>query len=152
HAPEVGANLQDHLVSAVGYGVGSDSLYAAEKPRQLLDYLLRHRGMLTSNVGEAYGFLRSDPELELPDLELIFAPAPFFYEGLREPTEHGVVLATVLLRPHSRGRISLASKDPAAKPVIDPRYLSDAEGADRAAILSGLRTCVRLAESPALKS
>ncbi|WP_280471398.1 GMC family oxidoreductase [Nocardia cyriacigeorgica] len=152
HAPEVGANLQDHLVAAVGYGVESDSLFGAEKPRQLLDYLLRHRGMLTSNVGEAYGFLRSDPELELPDLELIFAPAPFFHEGLVDPTEHGVVLATVLLRPHSRGRISLASKDPAAKPIIDPGYLSDAEGADRAAIMSGLRTCVRLAESPALKS
>ncbi|WP_245672354.1 GMC family oxidoreductase [Nocardia anaemiae] len=152
HAPEVGANLQDHLVAALGYGVESDSLFAAEQPRQLLDYLIRHRGMLTSNVGEAYGFIRSRSDLELPDLELIFAPAPFFYEGLEDPTGHGVVLATVLLRPHSRGRISLGSADPTAKPIIDPRYLSDSGGADRAAIMSGLRVCAELAAAPALKA
>ncbi|WP_167474832.1 GMC family oxidoreductase [Nocardia arthritidis] len=152
HAPEVGSNLQDHLVSGIGYGVPGDSLYAAEKPRQLLDYLIRHRGMLTSNVGEAYGFVRSRGDLELPDLELIFAPAPFYYEGLLDPTEHGVILAAVLLRPHSRGRIALASADPAAKPVIDPRYLSDTAGADRAAIMAGLRVCAELAATEPLRA
>ncbi len=152
HAPEVGANLQDHLVAGLGYSVEGDSLFAAEKPKELLNYLLRHRGMLTSNVGEAYGFVRSRPDLEQPDLELVYAPAPFYYEGLLDPTEHGVILATVLLRPESRGRIALASADPTAKPVIDPRYLSDSDGVDRAAILSGLRTCARIAEAPALKA
>ncbi|MFC9894857.1 GMC family oxidoreductase [Nocardia sp. NPDC127579] len=150
HASEVGANLQDHLVAGIGYGVAGDSLFAAEQPAQLLDYLIRRRGMLTSNVGEAYGFTRSRPDLELPDLELIYAPAPFFYEGLREPAEHGVILATVLLRPQSRGRIGLAAADPTVKPVIDPGYLS--EGADRAALMAGLRVCADLAATPALKS
>ncbi len=74
---EVGQNLIDHLVAALGFAVGGGSLFAAEKPKELVNYLLRRRGMLTSNVGEAYGFLRSRPELELPDIELIFAPAPF---------------------------------------------------------------------------
>ncbi|MEU8898602.1 GMC family oxidoreductase N-terminal domain-containing protein [Nocardia sp. NPDC048505] len=152
HNSEVGANLQDHLVAGIGYSVSADSLFDAEKPRQLLDYLVRHRGMLTSNVGEAYGFIRSRPELELPDLELIYAPAPFFYEGLQEPTEHGVILATVLLRPHSRGRIGLATADPGAKPVIDPGYLSDSAGADREAVMAGLRVCATLAASPAMKA
>ncbi|RJO73432.1 glucose-methanol-choline oxidoreductase [Nocardia panacis] len=152
HAPEVGGNLQDHLVAGLGYGVRADSLYAAEKPRQLLDYLIRHRGMLTSNIGEAYGFVRSRPELDLPDLELVFAPAPFFYEGLRPPTEHGVILATVLLRPRSRGRISLRSADPADKPVIDPRYLSDSAGADRAALMAGLRACADLADTAPMRA
>lgn len=151
HCPEVGANLQDHLVAGLGYSVESDSLFAAEKPRELLNYLLRHRGMLTSNIGEAYGFIRSRDELELPDLELVYAPAPFYYEGLPDPTAHGVILATVLLRPYSRGRISLASADPLAKPVIDPQYLSDSEGVDRAAMLAGLRVCAQLAAAPAMK-
>ncbi|WP_069160846.1 GMC family oxidoreductase [Nocardia altamirensis] len=151
HAPEVGANLQDHLVAGLGYTV-ADSLFAAEKPRQLLDYLIRHRGMLTSNVGEAYGFVRSTPELDLPDLELIYAPAPFYYEGLLDPTEHGNILAAVLLRPHSRGRITLTSPDPAAKPMIDPRYLSDSAGADRAALMAGLRICADIADAPAMKA
>lgn len=61
HAPEVGCNLLDHLVTVLGFDVEKDSLFAAEKPGQLISYLLRRRGMLTSNVGEAYGFVRSDP-------------------------------------------------------------------------------------------
>ncbi|WP_040796316.1 GMC family oxidoreductase [Nocardia higoensis] len=151
HAPEVGANLQDHLVAGIGYSC-EDTLFAAEKPLELVNYLLRHRGMLTSNVGEAYGFVKSRPELDQPDLELVYAPAPFYNEGLIEPAEHGNILATVLLRPRSRGRISLASSDPLAKPIIDPRYLSDSGGVDRAAILAGLRTCAAIAETPAMKA
>ena len=151
HAPEVGRNLQDHLVSVLGFEVEGDSLFAAEKPAQLADYLLRRRGMLTSNVGEAYGFLRSRADLELPDLELIFAPAPFFDEGLGTPSGHAVVFGPILLRPYSRGEISLRSADPLAKPVIDPRYLSDPAGADRAAMMWGLRTTARIATAPALR-
>ena len=77
HSPEVGQNLLDHLVTVLGFDVGDDSLFAAQKPKELINYLLRRRGMLTSNIGEAYGFVRSRPELDLPDLELIFGPAPF---------------------------------------------------------------------------
>ncbi|OOK79165.1 GMC oxidoreductase family protein [Mycobacterium kansasii] len=152
HAPEVGQNLLDHLVTPMGFDVAGDSLAAAEKPRQVLDYLLRRRGMLTSNVGEAYGFVRSRPDLALPDLELIFAPAPFYDEGLRvQPPGHGVVLGPILVAPESRGQVTLRSADPHAKPVIDPRYLSDRHGADRAAMMAGLRMCARIAEAPALK-
>ncbi|MGW0184022.1 GMC family oxidoreductase [Nocardia sp. NPDC003345] len=151
HAPEVGTNLQDHLVAGLGFEVESDSLFGAEKPAQLVNYLLRHRGMLTSNVGEAYGFLRSDPALDQPDLELVYAPAPFYHEGLIDPTAHGVILATVLLRPRSRGTVTLASKDPSAKPVIDPKYLSDPDGADRAAIMAGLKYCAEIADTAAMR-
>ena len=132
HAPEVGQNLIDHLVAPLGFDVQNDTLFAAEKPLQLLNYLIRRRGMLTSNVGEAYGFVRSRPELRLPDLELIFAPAPFFDEGLGDPYGgHAVVIGPILLKPHSRGSITLRSADPKDKPIIDPRYLTDDAGVDR---------------------
>ena len=118
---------------------------------QLVNYLVRRRGMLTSNVGEAYGFVRSRPELELPDLELIFAPAPYFEEGIGDPYDrHAVVMGPILLKPHSRGTITLRSADPKDKPVIDPRYLTDDAGADRAALMAGLRMCADIAKSPAL--
>ncbi|MFD4366223.1 GMC family oxidoreductase [Rhodococcus sp. NPDC058521] len=149
-APAVGRNLADHLACPLGYSVESGSLFTAQKPRQLLDYLLRHKGMLTSNVGEAYGFVRSNPELDLPDLELIFAPAPFYDEGLGEPSAEGVAMGPILLRPHSRGTIVLESGDPTAKPKIDPRYLSDDNGADRAAMMEGLRITHRIATAPPL--
>ena len=107
--------------------------------------------MLTSNVGEAYGFVRSRPDLELPDLELIFAPAPYFDEGIGDPYPgHAVVMGPILLKPRSSGTITLRSADPKDKPVIDPRYLSDDAGEDRAALMSGLRMCAEIAQSSAL--
>jgi choline dehydrogenase-like flavoprotein len=152
HAPEVGQNLIDHLATPLGFDVRQDTLYAAEKPTQLISYLLRRRGMLTSNVGEAYGFVRSRPELDLPDLELIFAPAPYFDEGIGEPySGHAVVFGPILLKPESRGQITLRSADPFAKPVIDPRYLSDPGGVDRAAMMAGLRMCARISEASSLR-
>jgi choline dehydrogenase len=150
--PAVGKNLLDHLVSLVVYRANGGTLFDAEKPLELVNYLARHRGMLTSNVGEAYGFIRSSEDLELPDLELIYAPAPYIGEGLVDPDGHGVALGTILLKPKSSGEITLASGDPLAKPIIDPRYCSDSEGIDRAALLTGLRVCAEIASAPSLKA
>ncbi len=152
HAPDVGNNLLDHLVVPLGFDVPNDTLFAAEKPLELVNYLVRRRGMLTSNVGEAYGFVKSRPELDLPDLELIFAPAPYFDEGIGDPyTRHAVVMGPILLKPQSRGTITLRSSDPKDKPIIDPAYLTDDAGADRAALMAGLRMCATIAQSPALR-
>jgi choline dehydrogenase len=152
HAPGVGANLLDHLVVPLGFDVPNDTLFAAEKPVQLLNYLIRRRGMLTSNVGEAYGFVKSRPDLDLPDLELIFAPAPYFDEGIGDPYQgHAIVMGPILLKPRSSGTITLRSPDPNDKPIIDPRYLTDEVGADRAALMAGLRMCATIAKSPALR-
>jgi len=153
HAPDVGANLLDHLMVPLGFDAPDDTLFAAEKPGQLVNYLVRRRGMLTSNVGEAYGFVKSQPDLELPDLELIFAPAPYFDEGIGEPyTRHAIAMAPILLKPHSRGTITLRSSDPKHKPIIDPCYLTDDAGADRAALMAGLRMCATIANSRTLKA
>jgi choline dehydrogenase len=152
HAPQVGKNLIDHLCVPLGFDAKGDTLFAAEKPLQLVNYLTRRRGMLTSNGGEAYGFVRSRPDLDLPDLELMFVPAPFFDEGIGDPYEgHAVVMWSILLKPHSRGSITLRSRDPNDKPIIDPQYLTDDAGADRAALMAGLRICARIAEAPSLR-
>lgn len=151
HAPEVGRNLSDHLMVPVGYSVASGSLSTAENPAELVNYLARRRGMLTSNVGEAYGFVRSRPGLPLPDLEILFAPAPFYNEGLIAHAGQGVALGPILLKPKSRGTVSLASADPKAKPSIDPRYLTDDGGADRDALMEGLRISHRIATADALR-
>jgi choline dehydrogenase-like flavoprotein len=117
-----------------------------------VNYFVRRRGMLTSNVGEAYGFAKSREDLEHPDLELIFAPAPYFEEGIGDPyNRHAVVMGPILLKPYSRGTITLRSADPKDKPIIDPQYLTDDAGADRAALMAGLRMCADIAKSPALK-
>lgn len=150
HSPQVGENLQDHLVAVLGFSVQGDTLFGAGKPKEIVNYLIRRRGMLSSSGAEACGFVRSRPELTLPDLELLFVPGPFFDEGLTEPTGHAVSLGPILLKPHSRGRIALRSADPSAKPIIDPRYLSDSGGMDRAAMMEGLRMCAKIVEAPPL--
>ena len=109
--------------------------------------------MLTSNVGEAYGFVRSRPELDLPDLELIFAPAPFFEEGIGDPHYgHAVVMGPILVKPRSRGSITLAVGGPDGQAGHRPAVPQRRCGAqDRAALMSGLRMSAQIAASPAMR-
>lgn len=157
-SPDVGANLQDHLVAGLAPAAHGGTLFGAEKAGELARYLTARRGMLTSNVGEAYGFVRTEvtdrtamPDA-LPDIEILFAPAPYVGEGLVPLPAEGLTVAAILLRPHSRGTIRLSSADPHAKPEIDPRYLSDPDGIDRATLLAGLAECERLLATDALRA
>ncbi|HEX5858105.1 MAG TPA: GMC family oxidoreductase N-terminal domain-containing protein [Microbacterium sp.] len=149
-SPGVGENLQDHLVAGLAPQAKGGTLFDAERPAELARYLTSRRGMLTSNVGEACGFVRTDvadrtgAPAGLPDIEIIFAPVPYVGEGLIATPEHGLTVGAILLRPRSRGTIRLASKDPSAKPLIDPRYLSDPDGVDAETMLAGLAVCERL--------
>ena len=149
-SPEVGSNLTDHLIAGLVPEARADTLYDAERPAELARYLLRRRGMLTSNVAEAYGFVRTRPQLALADIEILFAPVAYVGEGLVKPPGHGLTIGAILLQPRSSGRITLASADPGAKPVIDPRYLSDPDGDDRATLMAGLQICEQILRAPAL--
>ncbi len=148
--PGVGANLLDHLANGLLVRTtGVDTLASADSLRNLARWALRGRGPLTSNLGEAVAFVRSQPDLSAPDVELLLAPVLFEEEGLKQPTEHGLTLAVVLLRPRSAGTVLVRSADPAVPPAIDPRYLSDPDGADEATLLRGLRLARRvLAQEP----
>lgn len=150
HSPEVGKNLKDHLAAALIVDAHDDTLFAAERVGELAKYLVSKKGMLTSNVAEAYGYVKSDPDLDQPDIELIFAPVAYVDQGLTTHTAHGLTVGTVLLQPHSSGTVSLSSANPFDKPRIDPRYLTDPEGKDREALLFGLGVCEDLIASEAI--
>jgi choline dehydrogenase len=142
--PDVGRGLEDHCMAICLFDAGGkESLYAAESPRQLLRLVLRRRGMLTSNVGEAAAFVRTRPELEAPDLELIFAPVLYVEEGLAPPPSHGVSIASVGLQPRSRGSVRLRGPDPLEPPDIDPGYLTDPE--DLRVLIEGVKLARRIA-------
>ncbi|MET4703808.1 GMC family oxidoreductase N-terminal domain-containing protein [Frigoribacterium sp. UYMn621] len=151
-SPEVGENLRDHLLSGLIVETSGDTLFSAKKAPELVNFLARGRGMLTSNVAEAYGFVRSDPAMELPDIEIIFAPVAFIGEGLVPAPAHAITIGAILLTPQSTGTITLASADPLEKAIIDPRYLSDAAGSDRARLMAGLGICEDILQAPALKT
>jgi choline dehydrogenase len=149
-ASGVGKNLQDHLVGGLlATTSGARTLYTAESWRNLIRYLLLRRGPLSSNVAEAAAFVRTSPELEEPDLELIFAPVLFVDEGLTPPPAHGLTIGTIALQPRSTGRVRLRSGDPFEPPLIDPGYLSDED--DLRVLLHGVRLARRLLETSALK-
>jgi choline dehydrogenase len=148
--PEVGRHLQDHLSVAVVRRCPKDvTLASAESLPNVVRYLLARRGPFTSNVGEAVVFTRSGPSLHAPDLELIFAPVPYIAHGLAPPDGHGVTVGVVLLQPESAGRITLASADPAAPPVIDPAYLTGESDLRR--LVHGVRRAEELLAADALK-
>lgn len=157
-SPDVGSNLQDHLVAGLAPEARGGTLYTAEGVGELARYLTTRRGMLTSNVAEACGFVRTDVAdrtgmaAGLADIEIIFAPAPYVGEGLVPLPGEGLTVGAILMRPRSRGTIRLASADPTAKAVIDPAYLSDPEGVDAETMLAGLAACERIIDTAALRA
>jgi choline dehydrogenase len=149
--PGVGENLQDHpVVWVVATSRQPVSLAAAESPANLARWLLRRRGMLTSNGGEACAFARCSPTLPAPDLELVFVPGPYIGHLLQRPAWHGLTVGAAALQPRSRGRVTLASADPLAPPLLDPGYLTDQGGHDLATLVCGIKLARRILEMPAL--
>ncbi len=153
--PGVGRNLQEHLVAPVQITTSSTESYglsARAAPRaawSLVQYALRKQGPLASNVFEATGFLRTSPHVDRPDIQLIFMPVRRNPSGFPIPIGHGYGVLAVLLRPRSRGTVTIDSRDPGAPPIIDPNFLG--EPADLEVLLEGLKIARRLVHSPAFE-
>jgi len=151
HMPGVGHNLQDHLAMTTAFSCTQPvTLASAENLSNILGFLLFKTGPLTSNVGEAAGFLKTRPDLPAPDLELVFAPVYFIEHGFGNPAGHGFTIGAVLLQPESRGRITLRSPDPLAPPVIEPNYLATAT--DLRTLVEGVKLARRIAQTRAFTS
>jgi choline dehydrogenase len=147
HLPGVGRNLQDHLAVMVLYKATKPlSLRSADSIGNLLRFLLFKRGMLTSNGAEACAFVRTNPSLSTPDLELIFSPILFLREGLEAPREHGFTITAVLLQPQSAGYIGLRSNSPFDPPRIQPNYLF-AEAEELPVLIEGVRLARRMVQT-----
>jgi choline dehydrogenase len=152
--PGVGANLQDHFLSAVRSEISQPiSLYGTTPGmlRAAMEAFQSGQGPLTSNVAEAGAFVRVRPEDARPGLQFLFLPywLPDNHNDMFQPDRHGISLAFYACRPASRGRLSLASADPLDAPLIDPAYLSDPS--DTAAMVAGFRHARRILASPPLR-
>jgi choline dehydrogenase len=151
-APEVGENLQDHPVLGLIYRTRStDTFKSAESLLSLLRYLLFKRGMLASNGVEGFAFtqVHGGPG-SAPDLEILFLPLEVRKEFLEPPQEHAFSLASAVVAPRSRGRLSLRSPDPLSPPGIDFGLLSDPDGIDAAVLWAGIRLCRKIVATPPL--
>ena len=129
--PGVGKNLQDHIdylsvhkyksLNLFGFSLGTIFL---KYPYELIKYILTKTGMFTSTVAEAGGFIRSRNDITIPDIQLHFAPGMVVDQGRESVWGTGLSCHTCLLRPKSRGEVTLRSADPKDDPKIDPKFLS----------------------------
>ena len=156
HLPGVGQNLQDHPDFVFGYmsdnpNFNGISLKALPRLlRAIGQYRRERRGPMTSNFAECGGFLKTRPDLDVPDIQLHFGMAMADDHGRKRHRGTGFTCHVCLLRPKSRGNVALGSADPLAAPLIDPNFFGDPD--DLETMVAGFKTTRRLLETPALRA
>jgi choline dehydrogenase len=134
NAPQVGANLQNHVSYKLTWSCSRPvTAYRYMNPWRAigsgLEYFALRRGYLSHAPTPLGGCFRSDPALEVPDVQFFMNPALVgpLDQGLRKllPRRHGFSVFVNQGRPRSRGEVRLASADPLAAPRVHGRYLSD---------------------------
>ena len=83
-----------------------------------------------------------------PDLQLHFVVGKLIDHGRKATFGHGFSCHVCLLRPLSRGRVTLASADPFAPPLIDPNFLDDPD--DMLRLIRGFKLTRKILTQPAL--
>ena len=153
--PGVGQNLHDHLdaVQVVvapqlkeTFGVTPGGILRVLKA--IPQWRNHRRGILTTNFAEAGGFLKSQPSEPIPDLQLHFVIAKLVDHGRKTVLGHGLSGHVCVLRPRSRGSVTLSSRDPMAAPRIDPNFLDHPDDLRR--MVRGFRLMRGLFNQPAL--
>ena len=156
HLPGVGQNLQDHpdfifvYQSDSPHFTGTSFRGIMRQIRAIGRYRRERRGPMTSNFAECGGFLKTRPDLDVPDIQLHFGMAMVDDHGRKFHWGSGFSCHVCLLRPKSRGSVALGSADPMAPPAIDPNFLADPNDLEK--MVLGFRTTRRLMETPALKA
>ncbi len=154
--PGVGENLQDHadyilaydadVKDNVGFSLGGFWRMGMES----LKYIRTRKGMITTNYAESGGFVYTDKKLPSPDIQFVFVRSVVDDHGRKLHWGHGYSLHVSVLRPKSRGNLSLLSADPAAAPAIDPAFLEDER--DMETMVAGTRIAQRILQAPAFDS
>ncbi|HVI88226.1 MAG TPA: GMC family oxidoreductase N-terminal domain-containing protein [Dongiaceae bacterium] len=154
HLPGVGRNLQDHVGVYLTYKVDQPT-YNSETgwlrtALHGLNWLVRGRGPATAPGAQAMAFVRSDPSLADPDLQLHFTPVGYKLtpEALIVLDDPVVTAIPNVSRPKSRGCVALASTDFRDAPRIQSRLLDDPS--DMQVLTAGCRTIRRIFAAPPL--
>lgn len=152
--PDVGANLQDHLDYTMIFRspdtdmFGMGIMATGDLIRAANEWRTERMGHLRSTCAESGAFLKTDPALDRPDIQLHFVVAMVDDHARKMHWGHGYSCHVCVLRPHSRGTVRLASADPYAAPLIDPAFLSDPR--DLVSLRKGARMMSDIMAAPAL--
>jgi choline dehydrogenase len=150
--PGVGQNLQDHASIVVQYAcTRSFPIHKVGAPWRKLavgvQWMLTRSGIAASNIWEAGGLIRGNPDVAYPNLQYHFGPVGFEYDGPVIRLRQAFALHVDQLRPRSRGHIALKSADPNEKPAMHFNYLAD--GRDLAELVEGVHRARELIAQPA---
>lgn len=154
NASEVGRNLQDHLDWTALYrttapnSVGINMEMITGALPALSAYRKRREGPFTSNLAESGGFLKTDPSEPETDIQLHFVTGLVDDHGRKKHLGRGISCHVCVLRPKSRGTVTLSSANATDAPVIDPNFLGDDDDLQR--LKKGARIIERLFDAPSL--
>jgi choline dehydrogenase len=158
--PAVGENMIDHLNVRCTYETNvpitiNDLMRSPwHKARAGLQYLLTRRGLLAGTSSTAHAITKTSNTLDRPDVmvRIYHISGKDRYSRSKVggiDRYSGFSIGGFKLHPCSRGRLHIRSRDAAAHPKIEARYLTDA--ADRETVVALLRLIRRIASQPALE-
>ena len=142
----VGRNLQDHPAALIMYTRPNAGPFRAAMrfDRMAMGMVGAHlfgKGVATVVPGGLHAFIKTRPELAVPDIEFMFRGAPtnahLWFPLIRRAYVDGYGIRPTLLHPESRGEVKLSSADPRAHPRIVFNLLS--VPADLAKLRDGFR-------------
>lgn len=143
----VGQNLQDHVSLLLKYECKEPvSLHNVLNPllqaRYGAQWMMRRNGPVASHFWEAGGMVRTNDQVEYPNIQYHFGPAGIVEDGNKIALEQAFSLHVNLSRPASKGEITLAGNDPRTKPKISCNYFS--EMGDEKSVVEGIRAAREL--------
>jgi len=129
----VGKNLQDHISATIAYlRKEPGPFHRAMRFDRIVPALARAylfgKGVAADLPTGQMAFLKSRPDVALPDVQLIFHAAPLtatpYLMPFRRPYADSYACRAVVLRPESRGRLKLVSSDPRTPVRIRQNFLA----------------------------
>lgn len=151
---DVGRNLQDHYAvnstyRAKGAATLNEIMASWSGRVQIgLAYGFRRTGPLAMPAGTVGAFTRSSPDLPEPDIQISYAPFTADAYGAKLHSYPAFRSSVYVMRPRSRGEVTITSPRPDAKPSIIGGYLTEEE--DRRKTVAALRVVRRIADATAL--
>ncbi|MCP3910345.1 MAG: choline dehydrogenase [Actinomycetia bacterium] len=151
--PGVGENLQDHLEVYIQYACTQPvsmqpHLAKWRMPLIGLQWLFR-RGPAATNHFEAGAFVRSNDEVDYPNLMFHFLPIAIRYDGSSPEGSHGYQVHVGPMYSDVRGSVRITSTDPRVHPAVRFNYLSTRN--DRREWVEAVRTARRILEQGAFE-
>ena len=138
----------EHVQVGIAYACTEEITQAGrDNPEQALRYQNERMGLLTSNLGEAGGFVKLSADAPAPELQFHFGPDWFVLHGSQEMEGHGFTILPGLVGTKSVGDLKLRSADPFEAPLIDPKCLFEEE--DVHVMLEGVKLARKIVHAQA---